>query len=99
MLRFSLSIDFFVDSLSTHLLLNSWVKIAHVYLSSREVESMPKKMERWNVPVPRPLNSALERILLRNAHASKAAFIRDAVRKELSKYGVTEKDLLEPEEE
>jgi len=35
---------------------------------------------------------------VRNAHATKAAFIRDAVRKELRKYGVTEKDLLKPEE-
>ena len=52
----------------------------------------------WNVPVPKPLNDALEKILMRNAHATKAAFIRDAVRKELSKYGVTEKDLLTPEE-
>jgi len=51
----------------------------------------------WNVPVPMPLNDALERILVRNAHATKSAFIRDAVRKELRKYGVTEKDLLKSE--
>lgn len=69
-------------------------KIHSIIAQKRGKMVRRKDSTYWNVPVPKPLNDALEKILLRNAHATKAAFIRDAVRKELRKYGVTERDFL-----
>ncbi len=47
-----------------------------------------KKIIRWNVPVPRSLNEALEKALEIDTHISKADFIRDAVRRELERMGL-----------
>jgi len=41
----------------------------------------------WNVPVPKPLNEALEKALGKKMHMTKAEFIRDAVRRELERTG------------
>ena len=39
----------------------------------------------WNIPVPKPLDDAVEKIVETDRHASKSEFIRDAVRKELER--------------
>ena len=39
----------------------------------------------WNIPVPKPLDEAVEDIVARDMHASKSEFVRDAVRKELER--------------
>jgi len=41
----------------------------------------------WNIPVPKPLNEALEKALAKKMHMTKAEFIRDAVRRELERTG------------
>jgi metal-responsive CopG/Arc/MetJ family transcriptional regulator len=41
----------------------------------------------WNIPVPKPLNEALEAAIKRNWHRTKAEFIRELVRQELKKRG------------
>lgn len=46
-----------------------------------------KDLTYWNVPVPRPLNRALEEAIRKGTHVSKADFIRDAVRRLLREIG------------
>jgi len=41
----------------------------------------------WNIPVPAPLDDALEEYVRLNAHMSKAEAIRDAVRRMLEERG------------
>lgn len=48
-----------------------------------------KDMTYWNVPVPKPLNDALEKAIVRDWHPTKADFIRDAVRKKLTDMGIS----------
>ena len=47
-----------------------------------------KKYLRWNVPIPKPLDEAVEKALEMDAHVSKADFIRDAVRRMLEQLGL-----------
>jgi len=42
----------------------------------------------WNIPVPKPLDKAVEKALKVDAHVSKADFVRDAVRRMLEKMGL-----------
>lgn len=39
----------------------------------------------WNIPVPKPLDEAVEEIVSKDMHASKSEFVRDAVRRELER--------------
>jgi len=41
----------------------------------------------WNIPVPKPLNDALEAAIKRDWHRTKTEFIRELVRRELEKRG------------
>lgn len=54
---------------------------------------MAKKQEVavWNLQVPKPLDDALDRVIVANWHRTKAEFIRDAVREKIAKLGVKPK--------
>jgi len=41
----------------------------------------------WNIPVPKPLNEALEEAIKRNWYRTKTEFIREVVRRELERLG------------
>jgi Arc/MetJ-type ribon-helix-helix transcriptional regulator len=47
-----------------------------------------KGITYWNVPVPKPLDEALEEAIKRNWHRTKTEFIREVVRKELERMGL-----------
>jgi len=53
---------------------------------SDEVEE-DRKVTYWNVPVPKPLDEALEEAIQRDWHRTKAEFIRDLVRHALENMG------------
>jgi Arc/MetJ-type ribon-helix-helix transcriptional regulator len=42
----------------------------------------------WNVPVPKPLDEALEEAIKQDWHRTKTEFIREVVRKELERMGL-----------
>ncbi len=42
---------------------------------------------RWNVPVPKALDEALEQAIKKDTHSTKADFIRDSVRRRLEELG------------
>ena len=46
----------------------------------------------WNIPVPKPLDEAVEEVVNTDMHASKSEFVRDAVRKELERLNAKEKE-------
>lgn len=46
-----------------------------------------KEITYWNIPVPKPLNDALEAAIKRDWHRTKTEFIREVVRKELERLG------------
>jgi len=46
----------------------------------------------WNIPVPKPLDEAVEEAVATDMHASKSEFVRDAVRKELERIEAKQKD-------
>jgi len=48
-----------------------------------------RDMTYWNVPVPKPLNDALEKAIMQDWHPTKADFIRDAVREKLVNMGIS----------
>jgi len=41
----------------------------------------------WNIPVPKPLNDALEAAIKSGWHRTKTEFIRELVRRELERLG------------
>jgi len=43
--------------------------------------------KRWNIPVPKALDEALEQAIKRDTHLTKADFVRDAVRRRLEELG------------
>lgn len=47
----------------------------------------------WNIPVPKPLDDAVEEIVDKDRHMSKSEFVRDAVRKELDRIETKEKEV------
>jgi len=42
----------------------------------------------WNLQAPKALDEAIEKLIKRNFHVTKAEFIRDAVRRRLEELGV-----------
>lgn len=48
-----------------------------------------KDLTYWNVPVPKPLDNALQKAIERDWHPTKADFIRDAVRAKLVNMGIS----------
>jgi len=46
-----------------------------------------KSKTRWNIPVPKVLNEAVERAIQLDTHSTKSDFIRDAVRQKLEAMG------------
>ena len=46
-----------------------------------------ERITYWNIPVPKPLNDALEAAIKRDWHRTKTEFIRELVRRELRKMG------------
>lgn len=50
-----------------------------------------KPRTTWNVPVPRVFNEMLEKALEHDTHATKADFVRDAVRRRLEEMGLKAK--------
>ncbi len=42
---------------------------------------------RWNIPVPRVLDDALEKAIELDTHSTKSDFVRDAVRQRLKEMG------------
>ena len=48
---------------------------------------MKKKFAFWKIPVPEPLNEALEKALENSEFCSKSEFIRSLVRRELERRG------------
>jgi len=46
-----------------------------------------KGITYWNIPVPKPLNDAVEEALRKNMYISKSALVRDAVRRLLEEMG------------
>ncbi len=46
----------------------------------------------WNIPVPKPLDEAVEDAVATDMHASKSEFVRDAVRKELERIQAKQKE-------
>jgi len=46
----------------------------------------------WNIPVPKPMDDAVEEAVSKDMHASKSEFVRDAVRKELERIKAREKE-------
>ena len=49
--------------------------------------SKKERLVFWNVPVPKPLDRALEEALRRDWCRTKAEFIREAVRRRLEELG------------
>jgi Arc/MetJ-type ribon-helix-helix transcriptional regulator len=49
-----------------------------------------RKLTFWKVPVTPMLDEMLEKAVEKNAHVSKADFIREAVREKLTKMGLFE---------
>lgn len=47
-----------------------------------------KDVRYWNIPVPKPLNDAVEKAVSQDMHASKSEFVRDAVRVKLRQMGL-----------
>jgi Arc/MetJ-type ribon-helix-helix transcriptional regulator len=47
-----------------------------------------KQLVYWNVPVPKPLDKAVEDAVDCDSHVSKSDLIREAVREKLEKMGV-----------
>lgn len=45
----------------------------------------------WNIPVPKPLDEAVEEAVATDMYASKSEFVRDAVRKELERIQTKQK--------
>jgi len=45
------------------------------------------KITHWNIPVPKPLNDALEAAIKRGFYRTKTEFIRELVRRELERLG------------
>jgi len=43
--------------------------------------------KRWNIPVPKALDEALEQAIKKDTHLTKADFVRDAVRRRLEELG------------
>jgi Arc/MetJ-type ribon-helix-helix transcriptional regulator len=41
----------------------------------------------WNIPVPKPLDEALEEAVEKDTHSTKSDFVRDAVRRRLEEMG------------
>jgi Arc/MetJ-type ribon-helix-helix transcriptional regulator len=50
--------------------------------------SRSKTLVYWNVPVPKPLDKAVEDAVICDSHVSKSDLIREAVREKLEKMGV-----------
>ncbi|MGA2789479.1 MAG: ribbon-helix-helix protein, CopG family [Candidatus Bathyarchaeia archaeon] len=50
--------------------------------------SRTKHLVYWNVPVPKPLDKAVEDAVEYDSHVSKSDLIREAVREKLEKMGV-----------
>lgn len=58
--------------------------------------SIKKKMStRWNIPVPKVLDDALEEAVRRDMHSTKSDFVRDAVRRRLEEMGFKSTPFLE----
>jgi Arc/MetJ-type ribon-helix-helix transcriptional regulator len=43
--------------------------------------------KRWNIPVPKALDDALEQVIKKDTHLTKSDFVRDAVRRRLEELG------------
>jgi Arc/MetJ-type ribon-helix-helix transcriptional regulator len=50
--------------------------------------SRTKQLVYWNIPVPKPLDKAVEDAVECDSHVSKSDLIREAVREKLEKMGV-----------
>ena len=50
-----------------------------------------QKVAVWNLQVPKPLDEALDKVIISNWHRTKAEFIRDAVREKMRKLGIKPK--------
>jgi Arc/MetJ-type ribon-helix-helix transcriptional regulator len=46
-----------------------------------------QEKRNWNIPVPKPLDDALEQAVSLDSHSSKSEFVRDAVRRRLEAMG------------
>jgi Arc/MetJ-type ribon-helix-helix transcriptional regulator len=46
-----------------------------------------RRITYWNVPVPKPLDDALEAAVKKDWHRTKTEFIREVVRRELERLG------------
>jgi Arc/MetJ-type ribon-helix-helix transcriptional regulator len=57
--------------------------------------SKKKGNTRWNVPVPRTLDDALEEAVRLDTHSTKSDFVRDAVRRKLEEMGFKPQPFLE----
>jgi len=51
--------------------------------------SKNRDLTRWNIPVSRTLNKAVEEAVRRDMHVSKADFVRDSVRQKLEHMGMS----------
>lgn len=47
-----------------------------------------QKVAYWNIPVPKPLDKALEKAISMDMHRTKTEYIRDAVRRMLETQGL-----------
>lgn len=54
-----------------------------------------KRSTRWNIPVPKVLDEALEEAVRRDTHSTKSDFVRDAVRRRLEEMGFKATPFLE----
>jgi Arc/MetJ-type ribon-helix-helix transcriptional regulator len=48
---------------------------------------MSKEKTKWNIPVTKTLDEALEKAVTCDSHSSKSEFVRDAVRRRLEEMG------------
>ena len=60
--------------------------------------SRTKQLVYWNIPVPKPLDKAVEDAVNSDSHVSKSDLIREAVREKLQKMGV-KLTVVQPSEE
>jgi metal-responsive CopG/Arc/MetJ family transcriptional regulator len=52
------------------------------------MDKAKEKTAVWNIQVPKPLDEAVDKLITRNFHMTKAEFIREAVREKLLKHRV-----------
>ena len=57
---------------------------------------MSKNNRRWNIPVPKTLDDAVEKAIVLDTHMTKSDLIRDAVREKLERMGYKNEPFQEP---